>query len=72
MKLLCKMFGHQPPSKSKSYGGDYGKLQYFATDGIGRVHFWFTGECPRCEKDYRVGAAHLPEKFRKMIQGEIP
>lgn len=61
MNILCKIFGHQPPSCSPLQGGDYVRIATSITDGIGREHAWLKGECPRCGQEYHVGKVHLPQ-----------
>lgn len=42
MKILCAIFGHQPPVYAKSGwfspGQEYAKLEVDVEDGIGRIH----------------------------------
>lgn len=59
MNLVCRLFGHKPPSESSTVGGEYGSIRYSVVDGIGRQHAELYGECPRCGKEYRVMRTHV-------------
>ena len=63
MKLICRIFGHQPPVYRQkgwwSPGEQYMRPIVFATDNIGRVHAECRAECARCGNDFRVGFIHL-------------
>lgn len=64
MSILCKLFGHQPPVYGQhrgSGGSEYMNVHVFTTDGIGRVHAYIDGRCPRCEATYNVGKIHVPQ-----------
>lgn len=68
MSLLCKVFGHQPPSMWPNHGGSYMDIKNVHTDGIRRYHARLEGECPRCRQTYTVGMTHLP--FQAMDEAE--
>ena len=59
MNLLCKLFGHKPPSYTQHTGGEYYKTQGVTyVDGIGRPHLDLTAACPRCSEIYFAGRVH--------------
>ena len=67
MSLLCKLFGHQPPSYAKkgwySPGQEYGSIVLGPVDGIGRIHCQVYGQCARCDEQFFLARVHLmPEK----------
>lgn len=59
MRLLCKMFGHQP--MENGWWGDipYIKIRGGYVDNIGRVHGTAYHECRRCETEYLAGRLHF-------------
>lgn len=67
-KLLCKLFGHQPPVYGRkgwwSPGEEYARISpnYLERDGIGREHVVVMSECPRCKEKFKLCRLHLPEK----------
>jgi hypothetical protein len=61
MSLLCRMFGHRPPSETRGAGWSYMDIKLGTVDGIGRQHAFLYGTCPRCEQDYLVGRTHVPQ-----------
>ena len=65
MKLLCALFGHQPPVYAKkgwySPGEEYGKVLRDGFDGIGREHALVQAECARCGENFIVARIHLPK-----------
>lgn len=76
MKLLCLMFGHQPPVYAKkgwySPGQEYAKVKVETTDGIRRTHAKVVGECARCKEKFTICRIHLPsikeiEEHRKWM-----
>lgn len=64
MNFLCWLVGHQPPVYAKkgwySPGEEYGRVEYFGTDGVGRKHVIIRAKCARCEADFKVARVHLP------------
>lgn len=68
-KLLCKLFGHQPPVYEKpgwySPGEEYAHIREHSlvTDGIGREHVEVMSECPRCRQEFKLCRLHLPENM---------
>lgn len=67
MNLLCKLFGHKPPQYGAHLGlggSEYMDVKIYATDGIGRVHAYLMGRCPRCEQMYDVGKIHVPKDVK--------
>lgn len=68
MRLLCWLFGHQPPSESRFTGGSYGKMGEPYRDGVGRQHVILRGDCPRCEQEYVVMNSHLPMSVVKQMK----
>ncbi|XKE45713.1 hypothetical protein LG302_00810 [Halomonas organivorans] len=76
MKLLCKIFGHQPPVYAKkgwwSPGQEYGRLHSGITDGIGREHGHVTAKCARCKEEFKVARVHLiPTAKEKALAREL-
>lgn len=69
MKLLCALVGHQPPVYARkgwfSPSEEYGSMQLYATDGIGRVHVVIKAECARCGEQFTVARAHLTDEVRQ-------
>lgn len=65
MKLLCSLFGHQPPVYAAkgwySPGEEYGRVIVREKDGIGRVHASVEAECARCGTEFTVARIHVPE-----------
>ena len=63
MNILCKIFGHQPPTYAKkgwySPGEEYGKVIRGVVDGIGQEHAKVEAECARCGKRFIVARIHL-------------
>ena len=66
MKLLCTLFGHQPPVYAEkgwwSPGEEYGRVIQGGVDGIGRHHAQVEVECARCHDKFIVSRIHLPMK----------
>lgn len=61
MKLFCKIFNHKPPIFAHgNYGSEYGKLEEFAIDGIGRHHGRVIIECARCGEKFEIAKVHIP------------
>lgn len=64
MRLLCSIFGHQPPVYATkgwwSPGEQYGRVVQQGSDGIGREHAHVTAECARCAERFMVVRIHLP------------
>jgi len=50
--IRCKLFGHKPQAYFKYEGRSH-------VDGIGRPHLSLLAICNRCDKRYRIGAAHV-------------
>lgn len=65
MKLLCTLFGHQPPIYAKkgwySPGQEYGKVVKGCTDGIGQEHGHVEAACARCGDNFIIARIHIPE-----------
>ncbi|GAA5785673.1 hypothetical protein [Chitiniphilus shinanonensis] len=65
MKLLCRLFGHQPPIYSPkgwwSPGEQYGRIVVGRTDGIGRIHAEVQCRCARCGEKFIAARVHLPK-----------
>jgi len=69
-KLLCKLFGHQPPIYKKK--GWYSPGEEYATyatispdimrDGTGRLHAVVWSDCPRCKMTFKLCRIHLPKE----------
>lgn len=64
MNIICLIFGHKT-SGDRYDGAEYMKAEPEAVDGIGRWHATIRAECSRCEKIFRVGKIHIPEKKEK-------
>lgn len=69
MKLLCQLFGHQPPVYARkgwySPGEEYGRVLRGPIDGLGAEHAKVEAECARCGDKFIVVRIHLPpEKSR--------
>ena len=66
MSILCKLFGHQPPTCAEkgwwSPGEEYATLKSHGVDGIGRKHGVVYSTCPRCEKEILLCRVHIPEE----------
>ena len=62
-KLICKLFGHKPPSYGH-IGEEYGELELGTLDGIGRQHLNLFGNCPRCGERYLVMKAYAKNQKR--------
>lgn len=64
-RLICKIFGHQPPVYARkgwySPGEQYAQLTSRQVDGIGRVHCTVASECPRCGDKFVLCRVHLPQ-----------
>lgn len=59
MNLLCRMFGHQPLTKSGWCGGvGYAKIVAAPVDGVGCVHYYLNAACPRCGLEYPICNVH--------------
>lgn len=76
MKLLCKLFGHQPPVYAKKGwwppGKEYGRLHGGPEDGIGREHGYVTAECARCKEPFTVVRVHLIKSAKeKALEREV-
>jgi 5-methylcytosine-specific restriction endonuclease McrA len=69
MKLLCKLFGHQPPVYAKkgwsSPGQEYGRLESGKIDGIGREHGHVEGKCARCGVVFKLARVHLIKRSKE-------
>lgn len=74
MSIICKLLGHKPPQSfgphSGMGGGNYLELSHPKRDGIGRVHLYVYGNCPRCGERFQVGMMHLHQAEPYLHLGE--
>lgn len=60
MSILCKIFGHQPLTKSGWRGAPgYAWVRRHTIDGLGVTHLYLHATCPRCHTDYQICNLHI-------------
>jgi hypothetical protein len=64
--IPCRLFGHKPQEETYS-GAEYMEVSPGAIDGIGREHATLHAKCARCNKKYRAGQIHLPERYSEKL-----